>query len=280
MILISDSNVRVQAGYLRRKVVFLKPGIGVVTAAVAGHAPLGWGGRLEATYLNTFYARGLSLAFASGNPCVIGKSMLFRRSVAARFGGLKALADYLAEDYALGEEMRKLGLSVALADEAVPQHVGEYSFRNFWDRHLRWGRIRKAHAPFAFLAEPLFTPLAAGAFAAGVWGPLAALATIAAWLGADLLLMRKFAGPLPAWAPFAWLAREALAFPLWITVASGNSVQWRGTTLHLSGGGKIHAEGQEWNSFGEQPRARTRLRATTNAATGGLGSQPVILREG
>lgn len=280
IILISDSNVRVHSGYLRRKVAFLTPGVGVVTAAVAGHEPRGWGGMLEATYLNTFYARGLNLAFATGNPCVIGKSMLFRRSVAARFGGLRALADYLAEDYALGEEMRKLGLSVALADEAVPQHVGEYSFRSFWDRHLRWGRIRKAHAPAAFLAEPLFTPLAAIAIAGAARGPVTALATLAVWLGSDLILMRKFSGSLPAWAPLAWVAREALALPLWIAVASGNSVQWRGATLHLSFGGKIHAEGDEWNSFGEQPRVRTKLRATMSTVTGGLGKLPATLREG
>ena len=280
LILISDSNVRVSADYLKRKVAFLEPGVGVVTAAVAGHDPEGLGGMLEATFLNTFYARGLNLAFATGNPCVIGKSMLFRRSVAARFGGLLALADYLAEDYALGEEMRKLGLRVALADQAIRQHVGAYSVRSFWDRHVRWGRIRKSHAPLPFLFEPLFTPLAAVFIAAANRGLSAALATGFAWMAADLLLMKKFSGRLPAWAPCAWLSRELLSLPLWLVIAAGNSVQWRGATLYLSFGGKINGEGEEWNSSGERPRVRTKLRATTSAVTGGLGKLPVILREG
>jgi ceramide glucosyltransferase len=280
VILISDSNVRVAPDYLRRKVAFLEPGVGVVTAAVAGHDPRGIGGMLEATFLNTFYARGLNLAFATGNPCVIGKSMLFRRSVAARFGGLRALANYLAEDYALGEEMRKLGLRVALTDQAIRQHVGENSFQSFWDRHVRWGRIRKSHAPAPFLFEPIFTSVAAVTMAAIARGPLAALATGVTWMAADLLLMRKYSGRLPAWAPLAWLARELLSFPLWLVIASGNSVQWRGATLHLTSGGMINGEGEAWNSSGERPRARTKLRATTNTATGGLGKLPVILREG
>jgi ceramide glucosyltransferase len=280
VILVSDSNVRVAPDYLRRKVAFLEPGVGVVTAAVAGHDPRGIGGMLEATFLNTFYARGLNLAFATGNPCVIGKSMLFRRSVAANFGGLRALAGYLAEDYALGEEMRKLGLRVALTDQAIHQHVGENSFKSFWDRHVRWGRIRKAHAPAPFIFEPIFTSVAAITVAAISQGLAAALATGFTWMAADLLLMRKYSGRLPAWAPIAWLVRELLSFPLWLVIASGNSVQWRGATLHLTSGGLIKGEGEAWISSGVRPRARTKLRVTTNTATGGLGKLPGILREG
>jgi ceramide glucosyltransferase len=261
LILISDSNVRVSPDYLRRKVACLAPGVGVVTAVVAGLNPLGFGGMLEATYLNTFYARGLSLAFATGNPCVIGKSMLFRRSVAAQFGGLRALADYLAEDYVLGEEMRKLGLKIALAHGAVRQHVGRYSFRSFWDRHLRWGRIRKAHAPAAFVAEPLFTPAGTMLLAACGFGARGALLTLAVWLLADLVLMRKLLGSLPVWAPAAWLAREALAFPMWLAVASGNTVHWRGATLHLALGGKLQLEDEGWSSFREQPLGLRNVRA-------------------
>jgi ceramide glucosyltransferase len=284
VILISDSNVRVDPLYLHRKVECLGPDVGVVTATVAGCDPAGWGGRLEATYLNTFYARGMSLAFATGNPCVIGKSMLFRRSVAARFGGIRALADYLAEDYALGEEMRKLGLRVALMNAAVEQHIGAYSFRAFWNRHLRWGRIRKAHAPAAFVLEPLFTP-ALSSVVAGIafHSPWAAVLNFSFWGACDLLLMTRFSRKRLAWAPLAWLVREALSLPLWLAIAGGNSVEWRGSTLFLSHGGKIHGGESEWQrdpSSGELLPARTKLRATTTAAIGGLGKLPAILREG
>lgn len=286
LILISDSNVRVAPDYLRKKWRALRPGVGVVTAAVAGVGPRGWGGRLEAVYLNTFYARGMNLAFATGNPCVIGKSMLFRRSVAARFGGVKALGEYLAEDYALGQEMRKLGLEIALIDAPVEQHIGEYSFRAFWDRHLRWGRIRKAHAPAAFLFEPLFTPMAFGVAAMlalhGSWRAFAA--SVALWGLCDLALMARFSRGQWVWAPVAWVARELLSVPLWIAVASGNSVRWRGSTLFLSYGGKIQrGEDQGWRtdrSSGEPLPARTRLKDTTTIATGGLGKLRAILREG
>jgi ceramide glucosyltransferase len=259
----------------------------VVTATVAGVKPGGWGGRLEATYLNTFYARGMSLAFATGNPCVIGKSMLFRRSDASRFGGIRALGEFLAEDYALGEEMRKLGLSVELMDSPIEQYIGAYSFKSFWDRHLRWGRIRKAHAPAAFLAEPLFTPLAsgiAGGFA--LHGIQGFFLTFSLWGICDLALNYRLSRRERVlwWQPAAWLARELLAFPQWVAAASGNSVQWRGSTLFLSYGGKIQEGEKEWRSevtsSGAQLPARTKLRGTTSTATGGLGKPRVILQEG
>lgn len=279
-ILISDSNVRVLPAYLHEVQAELGAGVGVVTAAVAGVHAHGLGGRLEATYLNTFYARGMHLAFATGNPCVIGKSMLFRRSVAEKFGGLRALAGYLAEDYALGEEMRRLGLEVRLMERAVRQHIGDYSFRTFWRRHIRWGRIRKAHAPVAFLLEPLSMPLLGSALAAAALGSGGAFAVnLVAWLGLDLLLLRRLGGGLEARAPLDWLLREALALPLWIAAGIGSTVSWRGHRIRILPGGRILEEGGtecSSHSSGARLPARTRWRATIRPATGGAGSTTAI----
>lgn len=107
-ILISDSNVRVPPCYLRRMVSVMANDVGIVTAVVAGMEPSHWGGRLEAVYLNTFVARWMQIAYAIGHPCVMGKTMLFRRSVLDRFGGLKTLSRYVAEDYMAGQAMLRL----------------------------------------------------------------------------------------------------------------------------------------------------------------------------
>src|SRR5262249_8531274 len=112
LILISDSNVRVGSGYLKRMVAHMSTSIGMVTSVVAGVSPKGLGGALEATYLNTFYARMMHFTARCGESCVVGKSMLFRKSIAKRFGGIRTLACYLAEDYMAGEAMKKLGYEV------------------------------------------------------------------------------------------------------------------------------------------------------------------------
>lgn len=246
LILISDSNVRVNADYLKRLVAHLDNGVGVITAVVAGTNAQGLGGHLEAIYLNTFYARFMHLAAYSGRPCVVGKSMLLRRSHANRFGGIRGLGQYLAEDYMAGVAMKKLGLEVVIMTDPVRQQIGKHSVRDFWSRHLRWGRIRKSQAPVAFTFEPLF-----GCFVSGLIGAWAAHSHfgvsissflawhLIAWAACDFALARKVAGTLSFHAAVAWFIREITAVALWAHVASGNSVLWRGQKLTLEPGGLL-----------------------------------------
>ncbi len=246
-LLISDSNVRVARDYLKRLVAHVDNGTGVVTSVVSGHAALGMGGHLESVYLNTFYARWMHVAAAFGKPAVMGKSMLFRRSSAERFGGIKTLANYLAEDYMAGEAMRRLGLKVVIATDPIPQHVGRYTVREFWLRHVRWGRIRKAQAPVAFAFEPISSPIISGMLGAFALEKIAHGPGFAAYLGlhlliwsvCDLMLIRRMGAQLRWQTPIAWFAREALFLPLWLQIASGNTVSWRGSRITIQQGGLI-----------------------------------------
>jgi ceramide glucosyltransferase len=243
-VLISDSNVRVEPNYLKRLVAHLKPGVGMVTAVVKGQDASGIGGNLEATYLNTFYSRGMNLAAGFGRVCVVGKSMLFQRSTAKRFGGIRTLGCYLAEDYMAGEAMERLGLQVVIATDPVVQVVGNGSFDIFWQRHLRWGRIRKKHCMSAFLLEPFTGALSSGLIGAwamhsslGVPMPTFLMAHLGLWSFCDILVMREMKVTLKWSAPIFWFLREALALPLWVHIASGNTVSWRGHKLALRSGG-------------------------------------------
>lgn len=245
-ILISDSNVRVDPDYLKRLVAEIENCTGIVTSVVAGRSPEGLGGQLEATYLNTFYARAMLLASSAGHPCVIGKSMLFRKSAAERFGGLKNLSRYLAEDYMAGQAMLKLDLRTVTATDPIDQHIGSYSFREFWSRHLRWGRIRKAQAPVAFLAEPLMSSIFSGFLGAVAFQQefgISALAFFALHLMlcfvCDLLTMRALEVEWTLKTPVYWMIREALSLPLWFHTLIGNTVIWRGKSYGVLAGGLL-----------------------------------------
>jgi ceramide glucosyltransferase len=253
VVLISDSNVRVEENLFDHLTPLLDSKTGLVTSIVAGTSFKGVGGFLEAVYLNTFYARFMALSNKYAKPCVVGKSMLFRKSTAARFGGLRIISQFLAEDFMAGESMAKLGLKIKTAVVPVSQIIGQHSFQDFWSRHLRWGRIRKAHAPLAFCFEPLSNSIlicTLGSWALNHWqntSMIFAFATsmtlwgILDWLQFNTLA-RTNNPELEAKAyffPFVWLLREASAVPLWFAILSGNGVNWRGNRLNLARGGLL-----------------------------------------
>jgi ceramide glucosyltransferase len=253
LILISDSNVRVRPDYLKRTIAHLDNGVGVITSVVSGREPTSWGGELEAITLNSFCARGMYIAESVNQTCVVGKSMLFNRRAANRFGGLATLSQYLAEDYMTGVAMKKLGLKVISSSDPIPQPIGEYSFQEYWNRHVRWGRIRKAQAPLAFFSEILLSSIFSGTL--GVWAlhslwqvplEITAFVHFSVFALADVLLIRRMDPEMSAlrqiYLPLVWLTREILYLPLWVFTMSGNRVLWKGNLITLLPGGLIKNE--------------------------------------
>ncbi len=248
-ILISDSNVCVDPDYLYTAIEHFTSDVGVVTAVVSGRRPAELGGWLEAVFLNTFYARWMLLSRELGNPVVVGKSMLFRKSDLERFGGLKVLSGYLAEDYMAGIAMLHLKRRVEIMAQPIVQPLSQYSFAAFWSRHVRWGRIRKSQAPQLFAVEPVFSLWLTGIFGAlgfcslfnfGLGGASAFVGVhILVWMICDLLMMRATDSGLGIKGAFFWFLRESLYLPMWFHIALSSRVLWRGRKLRLLRGGIV-----------------------------------------
>jgi ceramide glucosyltransferase len=172
--------------------------------------------------------------------------MCFRKSMAERFGGLRTLAQYIAEDNMLGESMKKLGLRVVVMKDPVSQHIGSYDFATFWSRHIRWGRIRKSQVPVIFFLEPLVNALLPGlmgAIASNFFWRIPVevflMSHLGFWFLCDLLLMRRLNENLNPMSILAWWFREVLSIPHWIHMACGSTVSWRGQKLKLRKGGVV-----------------------------------------
>jgi ceramide glucosyltransferase len=236
-ILICDSSIRADRYFLRRMASYMESNVGLVTALVAGENGEGLGGVLETVSLNTYYLKWTYLARSLKLPFFAGKVMLFRRSVADKFGGLSALGGFLAEDYLLAKSIRNLGLKVAIQAEPVVQEVGYREFKDYWSRHLRWGRIRKSIAPVAFFLEPIAGPafwtLVLFAVLDSSRAVNSALILWGAWGLGDFLLLGITANGLSIETVIGWLLRELLVIPLWAHTLAGNTVCWKGTRLKL-----------------------------------------------
>ncbi len=155
LILVSDSNVRVEKAYLSSITGHMAdPAVGLVSNMIRGVGGRSAGAVLENLHLNSFIVG--SVCFLDkylGMPCVIGKSMLMRRTDLDAIGGFRAVRDFLAEDYIIGKRIHDLGRKVVLSGHLI-NNVNEYwGIRRFLNRHTRWARLRWHIGGARYLSE-------------------------------------------------------------------------------------------------------------------------------
>ncbi|MDA8387580.1 MAG: ceramide glucosyltransferase [Nitrospiraceae bacterium] len=154
-ILISDSNVCVRKEYLKRIMARMQePGAGLVTNLVEGVGARSLGSVFENLHLNSFIMGSVCfLDKFMGMPCVVGKSMLMKKTDLEAIGGLVAVKDVLAEDYMIGKKMAESGRRVVLSGFRV-QTVNHYwGMKRFLGRHTRWAKLRWKIGGARYLAE-------------------------------------------------------------------------------------------------------------------------------
>src|SRR5271166_2400326 len=102
-----------------------------------GSAPEGVWAELECAFLNSHQARWQCFADSIGLGFAQGKSMLWRKEILQRGGGVRALAGEVAEDAASTKLVRKQGLRVRIVDRPFEQPLGRRSAADVWRRQLR-----------------------------------------------------------------------------------------------------------------------------------------------
>jgi ceramide glucosyltransferase len=165
--------------------------------------------------------------------------MLMKVSALRTIGGHENFKNILAEDYAIGREMSAAGLTVALCKDPLPVVVGTPGFQGFFNRHVRWGQMRRHISPVAFLLElpsnP--TPLFMGVLLFGqqsLW-PIATLALVLKWLGDLQFYYQDSKDPSLRSATLLPL-RDLIVPILWAVSAVSTRVSWRGNALKVGAG--------------------------------------------
>ena len=244
LLLISDSNVRVESNYLESLYNERRGGAGLVTQAVWGADARTLGGHLDVIHLNTFYLKATAFLNLFGFPCVLGKCMLFSRHQFETIGGLFAVRNYLAEDLVAGEMMKEAGYQVVVAPDLLRQTTVMGTFKSYWNRHVRWARLRKCHFIIAYITEPLMFetlwPVLLVAFGITPLEKSIGVICLGVQICQNLILHKFKFKDKGAWRSLHWFwLKDILAPLIWIAGLVSNKVIWRGHSLELRFGGKL-----------------------------------------
>jgi ceramide glucosyltransferase len=244
-LIVNDGDIRVEPDYLRRVLAPLSdPTVGLVTCLYRGVGNSTLGSRLEALGISTDFCAGVLVAqtVENGMRFGLGSTLAFRRRDLQAIGGFEAFADYLADDYQIGNRIAALGLKVKLSDVVVETFLPRYTLRGFVDHQLRWARTVRDSRFWGYVGLGLTFGLPWAIFAllfaqgAG-WarGLLAATlvmrASVAVVVGKLVLRDHQVLRSL-ALVPL----RDLIALLVWFVSFAGHEIVWRGNRFRLKNG--------------------------------------------
>lgn len=231
LLVISDSDVRVERDYLARIVAPLgDPGVGIVTCPYLGRPRKGLWSLLGSLFINDWFTPSVRVAAMFGSRAfAFGASIAIRRDVLRRIGGFGAIANQLADDYRLGELTRALGLKTVLSDVVVETCVDEATLSELVNHELRWLRTIRIVRPVGYgLSFVTFgVPVAAfGCLLAGCSIPAITLLAVTALARVLLHIRVRGAQYPPAHQLLALPVRDLLSVALWLWSFATRRVHW------------------------------------------------------
>jgi ceramide glucosyltransferase len=244
-IILADSNVMMPRDYLTRLMAAWRDDTGLVCSPPSGSCPQGYWAEVECAFLNAHQARWQYVSDTIGNGFAQGKTMLWRRDILDRAGGIRLLGLEAAEDAASTKVIRNAGLRVRLPDAPFAQPLGHRTALEIWRRQVRWAQLRRASFPQVYAPE-IFAgaqgPLAAAGFLAAQFDlPVAAsvLALAAVWYGAEMVLARVAGWPLTLAYPAYAITRDLMLPIIWINGWLGSDFVWRGNPMSSVNSGEV-----------------------------------------
>ena len=246
IVIIADSDISVGSDYLQQVIQPLSdPKVGVVTCAYRSQAQ-GWISTFEALGVSTEFLPSVLVARQlEGMTFALGATIAIRQSVLEAIGGLAAVADYLEDDFHLGNLPAQAGYQVVLSHYVVSHVMPASTLSDLMHHQTRWARGTRFARPGGYLgliftygtiSSLLFLWATGGSIAGWCLVGITWLIRYAmAWLIGVVYLQDAVAKKWLLLAPL----RDLMSFGLWCYSFTGDTIEWRGQKLQMTKGGKL-----------------------------------------
>ncbi|MFY9227365.1 MAG: bacteriohopanetetrol glucosamine biosynthesis glycosyltransferase HpnI [Blastocatellia bacterium] len=247
ILVLSDSDIFVPSDYLKTVVAPLQnEKIGVVTCLYRAIGSTNFAALMEGLGISGEFILGvLTARQLEGIKFALGSTIAIKKQVLAKFGGFTAIADYLADDFLIGNLAAKSGYQVYLSECIVDTVLPDYKLSDFLKHQIRWARGVKFSRPggyigLVFTFTTFFSLVLLLGFTSNYLAWTVALTALtirflAAWLVGGVWLgdrrIKRYFYLLPI--------RDLFSFLVWAASFVGRTVYWRGDKFYLTSGGRL-----------------------------------------
>jgi len=249
--IVSDADTLVPTDFLAQVVQPLRdPQAGLVNCFYALANPTTPAMQWEAVAVNAdFWSQVLQSRTLKPLDFALGAVMATRRQQLDEIGGFRALADHLADDYQLGNQIARRGYRIELCPVVVECREHVQGWRDIWAHQLRWARTIRVCQPvpyfFSILSNALLwavvwfvAKLGSQSALAEMALPLLVAVALRILMTADLVT-RITSNAYKLRAGLYVVLKDLLHVPIWGLAFLGNTVVWRGRRLRVLPGGKL-----------------------------------------
>jgi len=247
VIVVSDADVLAPRDFLVNALAPLRdPEVGLVNCFYRLANPSTVAMRWEAIATNAdFWSQVLQGRSLWPLDFALGAVMATRRAQLEAIGGFESLADYLADDFQLGNRIARMaGKRIALSPLVVDCLDAPMNWGKAWAHQLRWSRTIRVCKPlpyaFSILHNATFWPLLWAVAQPMKWS----LITLAVCLLVRVVtaqMLQNRLGAVKRQGRFCWLApvKDLLQFVLWALAFFGSHIVWRGHRFRLQRDGRL-----------------------------------------
>jgi len=251
-LIIVDSDILVGKQYLHSIVGALcRQGVSLITCLYRPAGAPNIVAALEGIGITAEFAPGVLCAWLlEGMTFALGSTIALKRETLLGIEGFKSLANYLADDYMLGNLVFRNGGEVYLARHVVETTLAPTKFLTMIKHQARWARSMRMSRPFGYLGLVLTYGTALALLNAAVdrcslqslflLGSTVGMRFGMAWLiGVHWLkdgVLKQYFWLLPV--------RDVLSPVIWVLGLVRKRVEWRGRTFKVLRDGKMAAVGE------------------------------------